>query len=148
MQRPTSKPCNAQERIQPREQSLQGSKHSQPLVSGQNTNEMQKFITVTREALQISCCHQSAKAGLNPSPCLGSPAGQCQDHSCPSHSVSVPCPNGLGAQPGPQGAAVAWGVLPRQSRGYGSGSLRHLEKKGDICRHLLCPTTAGGRLRI
>lgn len=55
----------------------------------------------------------------------------------PIPSVPLPCPNGLGAQPGPQGAAIAWGVLPCQGRGYGSGSLRHLEKNGDICSHLV-----------
>lgn len=54
--------------------------------------------------------------------------------------MSIPCSNRLGAQPGPQGTAIARRVLPRQSRGYGSGSLRHLEKNRHICCRPVCPT--------
>lgn len=78
------------------------------------------------------------KQGWSPVPVWGRGWAVQQSHTriTPAHPLlSLPCPNGLGAQPGPQGAAIARGVLPCQGRGYGSGSLRHLEKNGDICSH-------------
>jgi len=115
-------PCSAQGAEPPAIPALAafgvGTEHQRP----------QKLIPATREALQISLCYQSAKAGPDPSAGItpARPPGR------PSPAASVPGPDGLGAQPRPQGAAVARGVLPRQSRGYGSGSLRHLEKNGDV----------------
>lgn len=135
----TSKPCNVQKCIQSREQSLQGPQCSKPCQY--KTLMDAKIHPRDKRSLANVVVLQPAKAGPDPSPCRGSQPGDAGGSAAvpgsllPIPSLSIPCPNGLGAQPGPQGAAVAWGVLPCQGRGYGSGSLRHLEENGDVCSH-------------
>lgn len=134
----TSKPCNAQECTQPREQSLQGFQYSKPCQYKSLLDA--KIHPRLKRSLANVVVFSQLKQGWTPAR-VRAPSwamlGQCSSGTpgsrLPIPSLSSPCPNGLGAQAGPQGAAIAWGVLPCQGRGYGSGSLRHLERNGDIC---------------